>query len=246
MKDDKLFSVKRRLFYEGFMENNHVLVRETLKAYPELLNESIETVDPEDADYDTNDGATPLLTAISFSDYEMFKMLVKDFHVDVNKGNYEGITALWKLSSIDDKEKIFWVDLLVENGVDIHTKTYEGMTPLMLAGKTGYIEMVEKLLKLGVDVSAVNTSQSNVLHWMGMSYDGIKDEVIIDKIIRTILDYGINIHAKVYTEETALDLSRRYHRVLVEKVLKKYMNLYPKNEESTPINNNTIPDDFMK
>ena len=222
MEEDKLFAVKRRLFHEGFSRNNYDLVRETLEKYPELLNASVEAIDPEDRDWDEDDGQTPLLSAIAFSDYEMFRMLVEDFKVDLDQGDYQGRNALWKLSSIDYKDRMHWVDLLLKHGVNIHTATYEGMTPLMLAAKEDYIEMVEKLLDLGVDASAKNNNGANALHWMGMAYDGVRDEALIEQIIKLLLEHGVDINAKNNYGMTALYLAKKYNRPEVAKILLKY------------------------
>jgi ankyrin repeat protein len=244
MNKKELDKIKYDLYYDGFMRNNHKKVYETLKQYPELIDADIEI--PQEKGGKTN-GDTPLLSSIAFSDVEMIKTLLEEFHTNPNIPDIDkGFTALFSLSNINKIEKKEIVDILLEKGADVNLASHKGKTPLMLAAQFGHLWMVKKLLDNGADATLMDKNKSNALYWMGY-YWGEENEALIDEIIKLLVEHGADLYAINDFGYTPLSLAKEYDAPLVEKVLLKYMKLYPKNEElSTSLNNNTIPDDFMK
>jgi len=251
LDDIEKWKEKKALYFDGMMDDDYELVRKILKNNPDLVNAAIDVpMDQDDIDDGIEiEGKTPLLEAISFSDLTMVKLLVEEFDAEINKGAYDYMTPIYKLSYHKTQKTEGMVDYLLNNGADVNIAIDTGKTPLMSAAQDGSMEIVKKLLEHGADANAKDLDDSNVFFWLGY-YDGEQktkeDEENIEAIVKILLEYGADINYVDKYDMTGLKMAEKYDNPMVAKVLKKYMNLYPKNEESTPVNNNTIPDDFMK
>jgi len=252
----ELYEEKYALYYDGIMDSDYALVRSILKKHPELINATIDVpMDEEDIeeaeDGEFSRGKTPLHGAISYSDVEMVKLLVEEFHTDIDKGDYEEFTAIFKLSAkgIDTDEESYkyrkMADYLLDKGVDVNHAIYTGKTPLMLAAQAGNIYMVTKLLEYGANVEAMDRNDYNVFQWFGY-YDGEEeskeDEETIETIVKLLLEYGADINNIDKYNDTPLDMAEQNDKFMVAKIFKKYM--YEAKKEETQIND-ILPDDFL-
>ena len=93
-----------------------------------------------------NDGATPLMYAVLYSDLMTMRMLL-DRGADPNVADHAGATALtW---AVDDLEK---TRLLLERGANVNARSADGRTPLMVAaGRYGAAPIVRLLLDRGAN-----------------------------------------------------------------------------------------------
>ena len=65
-----------------------------------------------------------------------------------------------------DYEDIELVEMLIKAGIDVDVKNNDDETPLLNAIFHGYMKTAEKLIELGADINAANTSSSdNTIHF---------------------------------------------------------------------------------
>jgi len=225
---------------------DYAKTREILTEHPELLNAPIDSpsyeMDDEgnwtDVIDDEPSGYTPLLMALSFGDYKMFKLLIEEFGADVNQGNYENFTPIFKLSSSnplsssEEKEKTAedYLNLLYAHNVNVNNPIDIGKTPLMIASQRGNLYQVKKLLEHGADANAKDI-YGNVFNWMG-NYTGDKKD--LDEIVKLLVEHGADINNKGNIK-TALDDALENNDILYEKILRKY----------GAKDSSFIPDDFL-
>ncbi|MCL1943922.1 MAG: ankyrin repeat domain-containing protein [Candidatus Azobacteroides sp.] len=109
---------------------------------PERLLEFIKT-HTFDINARTNDGATPLLLAISLERLEMAKLLIEN-RADVNIGDENDITPLHLAVQTGDFNLVV---SLVEKGANLHIKTQKGNYPLALAINGDHDKIVRYLFE---------------------------------------------------------------------------------------------------
>ncbi len=217
----------KETLYEAIRDQKHQEVHGILIEYPELINEVID----KHCDKEFQEGFTALLLALAFSDIPMVKMILEKFDADPNIGRNRNFTALFKLSGSTKEDKKELVDILLKQGADVNVQLESGKTPLMLASQTGYLYMVKKLLLHDANASIKDRNNKNALAWMG-HYSGEEDEMLINEIIRLLVEHGADLYCVDAFEDTPLSLAREYNEPLVEKALLKYMKLYPENDNS--------------
>ncbi|KAG7405871.1 Ankyrin-3 [Fusarium oxysporum f. sp. rapae] len=76
------------------------------------------------------------------------------------------------------------VDMLLDAGFDIETKSKAGETPLILAAQTGREKIVRRLINGGADVNALDNSSMSAFYWAGRNKH--------DRIVSIFRDMGIN------------------------------------------------------
>jgi ankyrin repeat protein len=104
------------------------------------------------------------------------------------------------------------LDLLLENGADIHARVKDGRTGLMLAAHLGRSERLLLLLARGADVNAQDGRGMTAL----MTATLARDDQAAIKTIRILLDHGANVNARDANGDTALMLaSRRAYQEMV-------------------------------
>lgn len=194
--------------------SQHQTVREMLKVHPELINVPI-------SEYDD----TPLTKAVSFSDYEMIRLLLEEFHADPNIGDDERTTALWSLSmdsreNLSTEEILNAIDLLIAHGANPNLGTYMGMTPLMLAARNVNLPVAQKLLAHGADAKQKDIDGSTPLHWLPL-YSG-DDKVGVEQMIQLLISHGADIHDKDDQGETPLDTALVYKNPVVIEAMRAY------------------------
>ena len=99
-------------------------------------------------------GLTPLMVAANYEGpefLEMVRAMIKA-GAKVNQQDEMGMTPLMKASM--NHFKTDTVRFLISNGADIHAKTKEGYSALMLACKSARTEIVKFLIQAGADLNA--------------------------------------------------------------------------------------------
>lgn len=102
------------------------------------------------------DGRTPMMTALTSSDYDIRRNLPPVFlekGADVNHRDNDGNTPLILGGDID------MVKALVEAGADVNARNSNGDTPLHRALEEGRIREAKYLLRKGADYNVPNNSQ---------------------------------------------------------------------------------------
>jgi len=94
-----------------------------------------------DINHRAQDGATPLLVAISLERIEIAKSLINN-GANVNIGDNDGIMPLHLAVQLPD---ISLVKLLIENGANLFSKTNQGNLPLALAVNAGHDDVIKFL-----------------------------------------------------------------------------------------------------
>lgn len=92
--------------------------------------------------------------------------------------------------------KVDAIELLINNGADIHIRDSSGRTALMLACQEGYVGAVELLLNKGADIHGRDDEGRTPLL--------IACEQGHIAVLQTLLDNGADVHVKDYEDRTAL------------------------------------------
>jgi len=82
------------------------------------------------------------------------------------------------------------VKTLIENGLDINSKLYDGNTPLMAACRNIHFDVAEFLLKNGADVNAKNIYKYTALEYLLEIMDNESNTNNIFKLINLLKNYG--------------------------------------------------------
>jgi len=108
------------------------------------------------------DGETPLLKASMFGHFNNIKALI-ELGANVSITSKNGSTCLHYTSeSCKDTSEV--IKLLVSNGLDLNAKDENGNTPLHSAARSGHVNNVKELIKLGTNLSITNNHRDNALH----------------------------------------------------------------------------------
>jgi ankyrin repeat protein len=99
------------------------------------------------------------------------------------------------------------VELLVENGLELHSRDSEDQTPLHHAASFGRVQAVATLLRHGADVNAMDSTGMTPLHCVmeGKAADWDKEEEFIGTMKR-LLRAGADIHVVNQSGQTPLEL----------------------------------------
>ena len=113
------------------------------------------------------------------------------------------------------------VEILLNIGIDINNKDYEGNTALHLATCKGFTNIVEILFSRGIDINSKNIHGNTALH-LAASYSYIK-------IVEMLLDKDIDINSKNNEDNTALHLATDSD--IVKMLLDKDIDINSKNND---------------
>lgn len=119
---------------------------------------------------------------------------------DVNaRRKKDGYTAIFAAAL---EGHIDVVKVLLNNGVDINSKSNDGETPLRAAIGNGRIAMVTELLARGANVNASSREGETAL----MAASSIRG---YSEVVRQLLDKGADVNAKNNNGWTALELAKK-------------------------------------
>ena len=152
-------------------------------------------------DWQDKDGTTPLIFASYAGDPEMIALLLEGGAVDhINQSNKWEWTPLMHLAR---KGKVESAKLLLDKGADAGKTDSDGNNALLLASKSGALELIEPLITAGASVDAKEIrSGKNALHFAAMNGYG--------KICKTLMDNGLTIDAVDSDNKSAKDYLNRY------------------------------------
>lgn len=170
-----------------------------------------------DIDVPDSNGFTPLGIASRNGRADVVKILI-DRGADVAAEGPNRQTALHLAVKNGHHET---VNLLVEAGATLSARNEHGQTPLHVAALAGYTD-IESLALKGADLEARQEDGQTILHLAAIHNR--------EKVVRLLLDRGVNQSAKDKTQLTALHLAaQRGHERIVELLSKKRGNLLARN-----------------
>lgn len=132
--------------------------------------------------YDVNyydEDFKPLVNlAILYEETEIAKVLLEDYDADPNI--YDADYDFWlPINYAIYNEDVDAIKMLAEHGADLEKREYLGDTPLMVAADRG-IEVVQCLVELGADISAVDDDGWGVAHYAARRANVQVYEYVVD------------------------------------------------------------------
>ena len=94
------------------------------------------------------DGFSPLLTAVTLSNYEMVKVLLRDYKADYNYKHPNGLTPLLAATQSGNSE--ITLLLLDQPQIQMNVSLDNGMSPLHYAVLNSDINVIKRMTQLGV------------------------------------------------------------------------------------------------
>lgn len=176
---------------------------------------------------------TPLVIAAKHGRYKVIRMLIKNFHVDLEKecsvsfdGQIvHGVSALWAACGAG---QLNIVKLLIHHGANVNHKTQTDSTPLRAACFEGRLDVVEYLVTHGADINISNAFNNTCL--MIAAYKGHTN------VIEFLLKNGAKVNEKAKCGATALHYaSEMGHREICQLLLEHGAMLKNNEYGMTPV-----------
>ena len=151
-------------------------------------------------------GATVLLIASSFKDYEDIVSHLISMGADVNFRGKDGRTPLiWAAGNSLETTKI-----LLENGADVNANGNDGMTAFIqstfgILSKKVSTEVMDLLLENGADVNSALISK-NAAGWTALHFAVVNGDY---DLVKYLLSNGANVNHTSDEGSTALSLARQ-------------------------------------
>jgi uncharacterized protein len=147
-------------------------------------------------------GATPLLTAISFSDTRLVEFMLRQ-GADPNVEVDDGYTALLTAIESEDSASAPIVSQLMADGADIHRTGINGWTPLHMAAARGYLEKAHLLIDAGARVNERKVIDAGETPLMEAAHQGHP------AMVRLLLDHGADPSMRdTINGRTSLEMAR--------------------------------------
>ncbi len=131
---------------------------------------------------------------------------------DINPNNTDSykLTPLHYAARWSDNPKV--IQLLIDNGGDVHDKDNNGRTPLSWAAfNNNNPEVIQLLIDNGADVHSKDNTGFTSLHWAAgyplISGGHRPSHSQNPEVIQLLIDNGADVHAKNYDGETPLYLA---------------------------------------
>lgn len=151
-------------------------------------------------------GATVLLIACSFKDYEDVVSFLISRGADVNFRGKDGRTPLiWAAGNSFESTKV-----LLENGADVNANGNDGMTAFIqstfgILSKKVSTEVMDLLLENGADVNSALISK-NAAGWTALHFAVVNGDY---DLVKYLLSNGANVNHTSDEGSTALSLARQ-------------------------------------
>ena len=157
-----------------------------------------------DVNWTDSEGVTALMEACESGNYEICRRLI-ELGANVNATcNYQ-LTALnYLCGKSDGNVKI--LELLVENGVDVHHITSDQRGALHFAAKSGSLTIVKRLLELGIDPNGRAFDFKTPLHFL-FTWDWVDDANDTLAVAKVLVDAGADVNAADDNGDTPLSLT---------------------------------------
>jgi len=209
-----LLNVSNISYSQDFDKLANAVVDKDLNTLDSLLNAGINiNVTEEDR------GATVLLIACSFKDYENVVSILISRGADVNFKGKDGRTPLiWAAGNSFESTKI-----LLENGADIKAKGDDGMTAFIqstfgILSKKVSTDVMDLLLENGADVNSALISK-NAAGWTALHYAIVNGDI---DLVKYLLSHGANVNHTSNEGSIALSLARQEKYEALVSLLKKH------------------------
>jgi ankyrin repeat protein len=155
--------------------------------------------------------AAPLYYAALCGFYELVENLIIKYPQDVNT---DGGYCVRPIVAALEGKHFRTADLLHHNGADPHSRGIRMRTPLHSAAYFGNLEVVQKLIEYGADISAEDQNGHTPL------YDGSEGYHPKDcSVLRFLLERGADVNARTKQGETPLLRASIYGALEVVRVL---------------------------
>lgn len=127
------------------------------------------------------DTPAPLLWAIYSEQNDAMKTLL-DWGAEIEAR--EGTQGMTALIAVAASNQTVPMKMLLERGVDIKARTFEGKTALMVAAVVGHYEAAKLLLENGSDVDVKDNHGDNALAYSMLSQGGAYTKQRIQEMLR--------------------------------------------------------------
>ena len=201
-------------YSQDFDKLANAVVNKDLNMLDSLLNAGIDiNVTEEDR------GATVLLIACSFKDYENVVSILISRGADVNFKGKDGRTPLmWAAGNSLETTKI-----LLENGVDVKAKGDDGMNAFIqsafgILSKKVDTEVKDLLLENGADVNS-ELSGKDAAGWTALLFASVNGDI---ELAEYLILQGANVNHTSNEGSTALSLARQEKYEELVSLLKKH------------------------
>ncbi len=209
-----LLTVSNISYSQDFDKLANAVVDKDLNTLDSLLNAGINiNVTEEDR------GATVLLIACSFKDYENVVSILISRGADVNFKGKDGRTPLiWAAGNSFESTKI-----LLENGADVKAKGDDGMTAFIqstfgILSKKVSTDVMDLLNENGADVNSALISK-NAAGWTALHFAAVNGDY---NLVKYLLSQGANVNHTSDEGSTALSLARQEKYKEIISLLKEH------------------------
>jgi len=164
-------------------------------------------------------GATVLLIASSFKDYEDVVSFLISRGADINFRGKDGRTPLiWAAGNSLESSK-----MLLENGADINAKGNDGMNAFIqstfgILSKKVSTDVMDLLLENGADVNSALISK-NAAGWTALHFASINGDT---ELVEYLILQGANVNHTSDEGSTALSLAKQEKYEALVSLLKKH------------------------
>ncbi len=164
-------------------------------------------------------GATVLIIASSFKDYEDVVSFLISSGADVNFIGKDGRTPLiWAAGNSFESTKI-----LLENGASVNAKGNDGMTAFIqstfgILSKKVSTDVMDLLLENGADINST-LSGKNAAGWTSMHFAAINGDI---ELVHYLIHHNANVNHTSDEGSTALSLARQEKYKALVNLLKEH------------------------